>query len=448
MENSSLPVAVIGAGPVGLAAAAHLIARGETPLVLEAGDAVGAAVRSWGHVRLFSPWRYVVDPAAVALLEPTGWRLPDPERAPTGRELVERYLEPLAALPAIAARLRLESRVLSVSRRGLDKMKDAGRDGVPFALRVRGADGWEKLILARAVIDASGTYGTPNPLGASGVPALGEEALADRIFYGIPDVLGADRDRYAGRRVLVVGSGHSAFNALLDLAALAERELTTRISWAIRRPDVGRLFGGEGQDALPERGRLGTRARALVESDGVRVVSISITELRRADDGVVVVGEDGAVLPTVDEIVATTGFRPDLAPLRELRLGLDPGVEAPTALAPLIDPNVHSCGTVPPHGVEELKHSERDFYVAGMKSYGRALTFLLLTGYEQVRSVVAAIAGDWRAAREMELVLPETGVCSTSETDDASCCAATPVAAGALRVSAELPVLASACCAS
>src|SRR5437588_5268899 len=103
--HSDLPVAVIGAGPVGLAAAAHLLARGETPLVLEAGDAVGASIRQWRHVKFFSPWKYTVDPASVALLEPTGWTMPDPESAPTGRDIVERYIEPLAALPQIASYL-------------------------------------------------------------------------------------------------------------------------------------------------------------------------------------------------------------------------------------------------------------------------------------------------------------------------------------------------------
>jgi hypothetical protein len=113
--------------------------------------------------------------------------------------------------------------------------------------------------------------------------------------------------------------------------------------------------------------------------------------------------------------------------LSELRLGLDATVESPTALAPLIDPNVHSCGTVPPHGAEELRHPEADFYVVGMKSYGRAPTFLMLTGYEQVRSVVAALTGDVEAARRVELTLPETGVCSASPAGEeaSSCCAPT-----------------------
>jgi thioredoxin reductase len=443
IPRNPLPVAVVGAGPVGLAAAAHLLARGETPIVLEAGDAVGASIRQWSHVRFFSPWRYTVDTASVALLAPTGWILPNPESAPTGRDIVEHYLDPLAALPQIAPHVRLHARVVSIARRGHDKMKTPGREDAPFVLRLA-CPGGEEQVLAKAVIDASGTWSSPNPLGADGLAALGEAAAADHVFYGIPDVLGAQRERFARKHVAVVGSGHSAFNALLDLADLSEHAPGTEITWVVRRKQVGWLFGGEDNDALPERGRLGRRTRQLVESGTVRLQPMRIAEVRRTPDGVLLVGDGGTRIGPVDEIVCATGFRPDLTVTRELRLDLDPAVEAPRALAPLIDPNVHSCGTVPPHGAEQLRHPELDFYTVGMKSYGRAPTFLLVTGYEQVRSVVAAIAGDWDAARNVELVLPETGVCSTgSPGDGASCCTSdTPIDIALL----GQPPAASACC--
>lgn len=413
-EMRNLPVAVIGAGPIGMAAAAHLLARGMTPVVLEAGDAVGASIRRWAHVRLFSPWKYLVDPAARQMLLDSGWAEPDGDTLPTGGELVEQLLEPLAALPAIAPHLRLGSRVVAVTRRGFDKVKSAGREQAPFELVVRTAAGRTGRVLARAVIDASGTYESPNPMGAGGVMFEGEAELAHRIHYGIPDVLGGHRARYAGRRTLVVGSGHSAFNALLDLAALARQAPGTEVVWAIRRGQPGQLYGGGERDRLEARGRLGTLLQRLVERGEVRLVSgFRATALAQAERGMVVQGEGDAVIGPVDEIVVATGFRPDLQMLREVRTGLDPWLEAPVALAPLIDPNQHSCGTVYPHGYQELAHPERDFYVAGMKSYGRAPTFLLLTGYEQVRSIAAALAGDLEAARAVELVLPETGVCSS-----------------------------------
>src|SRR5438445_650972 len=298
--RADLPVAIIGAGPVGLAAAAHLLARGETPLVLEAGDEVGASIRQWSHVRFFSPWKYTVDAASVALLEPTGWTLPDPEGAPTGTDIVERYLEPLAALPQIAPHIRLGARVTAIARRGHDKMKTPGRQDAPFVLRIQRLDGTEEQVFAKAVIDASGTWTRPNPLGADGLPAVGEVAAAERIFYGIPDVLGRDRRRYAGKRVVVVGSGHSAFNALLELATLADQAPGTEITWAVRRAQVGQLFGGEQNDALPERGRLGTRTRVLVDSGVVRYTSLRIAEARGTDLGLVLVGEDGEMLGPID----------------------------------------------------------------------------------------------------------------------------------------------------
>jgi thioredoxin reductase len=423
MTPETLPVAVIGAGPVGLAAAAHLVLKGETPLILEAGPAVGASIRKWGHVRIFSPWKHNVDSASAALLAAAGWKRPPDAECPTGHELVEQYLAPLAALPAIRPHLRLGTRVSAVSRQGVDRAKTTGREDRPFVLRVE-SGGVESDVLARAVIDASGTYQTPNPLGANGLPAIGEAAHAGRIFYGIPDVLGTDRARYANRRVLVVGSGHSAFNVLLDLASLIESAPGTIVHWAIRRAAMGDLFGGGTRDQLEERGRLGQRMRALVAASALHVhAGFRTSRLATTDAGLVVHGED-EVLPAVDEIIATTGFRPDLHMLREMRLDLDAIVESPAALAPLIDPNLHSCGTVPPHGAEQLRQPEKDFYVVGMKSYGRAPTFLMLTGYEQVRSVVCALTGDERGAREVRLVLPETGVCSTGSVERAadSCC--------------------------
>jgi hypothetical protein len=422
--NEDHPVAVIGAGPVGLAAAAHLLERGLDPLIFEAGARVGAAVREWGHVRVFSPWEFDLDPAARALLERAGWEAPPADGFPTGDQIADRYLEPLAGLPEIASRLQLGARVVAVTKAGVDKLKDDGRDQAPFELVVE-QDGGERRYLAAAVIDASGTWTQPNPLGAGGVPAAGERLAAERIAYGIPDVLGAARERYAGRRVLVAGSGHSAFNVILDLVALRDSEPATEIVWAIRGAAPGRNYGGGGDDQLPARGALGAAVCALVEDGSIELAGGFQTREVALLDGRVAVA-DGERAIVADEVIATTGFRPDLALLGELRLDLDDRVEAARALAPLIDPNLHSCGTVPPHGVDELAHPDAGVYVVGMKSYGRAPTFLLRTGYEQVRSVAAALAGDWEAARRVELVLPETGVCSGSAAAPAAaaCCGA------------------------
>lgn len=411
-------VLIVGAGPIGLAAAAHAQSRGLSTVVLEAGDRAGAAVREWGHVRLFSAWSELVDTAAEKLLAPTGWVRPDGDTYPTGADWAGAYLRPLAAALAQTdeVEVRFGHRVVGVAKRGRDRLVDSGREDSPFTVHVEGPDG-TFLIEAAAVIDASGTWGGPSPLGAEGLAALGEAAHGDRIFYGIPDLTDPDvRSRYAGKHVAVAGTGASAQNTLVGLTELARQVPGTRVSWLVRRGETA--FGGGDNDQLEARGALGTRAKDAVEHGPVRpFTSFRTTEVTRdpADpDALRLISLDGRHVDGVDEVVVVTGFRPDLSWLSEVRLDLDPVLSAPTQLAPLIDPNVHSCGTVYPHGAGELAQPEQGLYLAGMKSYGRAPSFLALTGFEQVRSVVAAIAGDHEAANRVELVLPESGVCGGS----------------------------------
>jgi thioredoxin reductase len=435
--NTELPVVVIGAGPVGLAAAAHLIDQGIEPLVLEAGRTAGAAVREWSHVRLFSPWGEVVDPAAEKLLTPTGWTRPAPATYPSGGDWAGLYLQPLAAI--LGDRVRYGARVTGVSRTGRDRIVDADREQQPFVVHVAGTDGGEERLFAHAVIDASGTWTTPGPAGGNGLPALGEKAAADRITYRVPDLKNPSvRARYAGKRTAVIGSGASAFTALAHLADLAESEdgAGTKGVWILRRGISGSTFGGGQADQLPARGALGLAAKAAVDAGHADAVTGFRTEAveRDADGRLILVGQDGRRLDAVDEVIVLTGFRPDLSFLDELRLRLDERLQAPVDLAPLIDPNQHSCGTVYPHGHRELSHPEQDMYLVGMKSYGRAPTFLAMTGYEQVRSVAAAIAGDVESADKVELTLPETGVCGGAGLFDAPeagrngdvCCAPAP----------------------
>ncbi|MGW6419197.1 NAD(P)-binding domain-containing protein [Streptomyces sp. NPDC055055] len=447
-----LPVVVVGAGPAGLAAAAHLVDRGLEPLVLEAGTRPGAAVREWSHVRLFSAWGEVVDPVAERLLAPTGWVKPDAGTYPTGGDWAAGYLQPLADV--LGDRIRLDARVTGVSRTGRDRVVDADRARQPFTVHVRYGDGREERVLARAVIDASGTWSTPSPAGGDGLPALGERAAADRISYRVPDLHDpAVRARYAGRRTAVIGSGASAFTALASLAALAKSQggADTSATWILRRAISGSTFGGGRADQLPARGALGLAAKAAVDEGYADAVTGFRTEaIERDGERMVLVAEDGRRLAPVDEVVVLTGFRPDLTFLDELRLGLDDRLQAPVALAPLIDPNQHSCGTVYPHGVKELSHPEEGVYLVGMKSYGRAPSFLALTGYEQVRSVVAAIAGDRESAERVELVLPETGVCggaglfdqpADTPADGGGCCASPT----ALRIGVGAPTASGGC---
>ena len=397
-------IAVIGAGPVGLAAAAQAVSRGLRPVLFEKGPEVGHAVSQWRHVPMFSNWGYSIDAAARSLLEAEGWQAPDAMGHPTGADLISDYLEPLSRVPAIGAALRLGTEVTGISRSGLGKVHTAEREARPFVLRTRSGDTAEAY-LARSVIDASGTWSEPAPAGVDGYPVPGEAEHRDRIDYAMPDVTAGG---FAGRSVAVIGGGHSAIGTLI---ALADLPGTTPI-WLYRGERLSKAYGGGDADRLAARGALGTGMAGLVRSGRVHVeTGFATAAFSASGSGLFVEAEDGRRIEVARAVVAT-GFRPRLDMLREVRIALDPALECPPALAPLIDPNVHSCGTVRPHGAAELRHPEPGFYIAGMKSYGRAPTFLMATGHEQVRSIVAEIAGDAAAARRFELHLPATGVCS------------------------------------
>jgi thioredoxin reductase len=389
------------------------------PLVLEVGDGPAAAVAQWSHVRTFSPWPELVDEAAARLLEPVGWIRPA-AGYPTGREWIDIYLSPLADV--LGDRIRYCTQVIGVSRRGHDRVLSAAREDTPFVIHVIDHRGRESRLEAQAVIDASGTWSQPNPAGADGLPAIGERAASSSGVLSYTPQAPTQSAEWAGQHIVVVGSGHSAMTAVIELAEVVRRVPSTRVTWVLRRGVVGDTFGGGESDALPQRGALGTRARAAVDAGLVTLLTGFRTErINLADDRAVLVAADGRELSAADHVVVLTGFRPDLSFLSELRLELDPVLQAPIKLAPEIDPNVHSCGSVPPHGAAELAHpDEPGVYVVGMKSYGRAPTFLALTGYEQVRSVAAALAGDHQAAGRVELVLPETGVCSGAGLVDAT----------------------------
>ncbi len=416
MQNNNLPIAIIGGGPVGLAAAAHLTKQKLPFILFEAGSSVGQNIRSWSHIRVFSPWKYNIDVAAKELLLQTNWTEPDENEIPTGKELVEDYFSPLASLPQIEPHIRLKSKVLSIGRKGFDKMKTWGREDKPFQIKVE-ENGSINYYEAKAVIDSSGTWNQPNPIGSGGVFAEGEQELKDYIFYGIPNVKADHLDRYKNKNVAVVGGGHSAINALLDLADIQKEYPKTQLNWILRKDNMNKVYGGKKDDALEARGALGIRIEQLVNSGKLNVYTpFHIIKLAKDANGIQIEGElNGTteVITNIDEIISNTGSRPNLDMIREVRVDLDSSLESVFDLAELIDPNIHSCGTVRPHGEKELRHPEKDFYIVGSKSYGRAPTFLMATGYEQVRSIVAYLTGDTEAAERVELNLPQTGVCST-----------------------------------
>ncbi len=424
----SLPVAIIGAGPVGLAAAAHLKSRNHTFILFEAGSSVASNILSWKHISVFSPWKYNIDKAARQLLNKSKWQSPDDNGLPTGEELYNQYFKPLSELPEIKTSIHLESKVLSVGRKYIDKMKTWGREDLPYVIQVLHGDRIE-VYEAKAIIDASGTWNSPNPIGSGGSYAAGEIENSKQIFYGIPDILSHHSKRFKNKSVVVVGSGHSAINTILELTKLKEKNPATEIHWILRKKNIKDVYGGQEADALEARGALGIKIEQLIDDDQVSVYTpFQIQHIINQDDKLTIIGfQNGSklALPGIDEIISNTGSRPDFSFLREVRLSIDPALESVAEIAELIDPNIHSCGTVRPHGESELKHPDKDFYIVGSKSYGRAPTFLMATGYEQVRSIAAAIDGDIEAARNVELDLPDTGVCSV-DAGNTACCGTEP----------------------
>ncbi|MCV9385405.1 NAD(P)-binding domain-containing protein [Reichenbachiella ulvae] len=416
MNNQELPIAIIGGGPIGLAAAAQLALR-EKPFVLfESGEQIASNVNEWGHVRLFSPWEYNLDQSAETLLKLAGNKIPDKTYIPFGHELISDYLLPLYKLKGIQENIHLNTTVRSVGRKGIDKMKDKGREESPFLIQVE-ENGCFNSYEAKAVIDASGTWQNPNPLGSGGVFALGEIENRIQIEYGMPDILEKDSLKYADKSTLVVGGGHSAIGSILALNELKVDHPKTRIHWLLRKENLASIYGGKEADQFKARGALGIQIEELVNSGAIEIhTPVHIHQIEKTSDQLTIKGQkEGEYfeLNGIDQIIGNTGSRPDFDFLREIRLEIDPALESVPKLGPLIDPNIHSCGTVRPHGEAELRQPEKDFYVVGMKSYGRAPTFLMTTGYEQVRSIIAHLHGEFESAQRVELKLPETGVCSS-----------------------------------
>ena len=424
MKKENLPVAIIGGGPVGLAAAAHLKKSDRKFILFESGASVGANILSWGHVKVFSPWKYNIDKAAEEMLTEAGVPIPDKEVVSTGKEIVEEYLRPLSELKGIKEKIHLNARVIAIGKKGLDKMKTADRDNRPFTIQVN-ENGSFKIYEAGAVIDATGTWSNPNPVGSGGVYAIGELENSAHFSYGMPDIVGDDIKKYANKSVLVVGGGHSAIGSVLALDDIRSEYPDTKIHWLLRKAHVSDVYGGQEADELESRGALGIRIEKLVTSGNVTVhTPVHIHEVENEGGKLNIKGvrnEKAFLLKGIDQVVSSTGARPDFSFLREVRFDADAALESVPELAELIDPNIHSCGTVRPHGEAELRQREKDFYIVGMKSYGRAPTFLMATGYEQVRSIVAYMNGDIEGAKRVELNLPETGVCN-SGISGSDCC--------------------------
>jgi Pyridine nucleotide-disulphide oxidoreductase len=394
-------LAIIGAGPTGLEAALAASAAGWDFTVYEASNGPAGNIADWEHVRLFTPWSMNASPRARDRLVAVGAEVPDGDDCPTGRELIDRLLAPLAALPEIQPHILYGSRVVEISRDGLlknDEIGTARRAERPFRILIESEAG-ERIEYADVVLDCSGSYGHPHPLGIGGIHAPGERQFADRVCHRIPD-LSREADEWAGRRILLIGAGASGQTAARDLAELVRARPNTSVVWAVRDRDP--TFGAIPDDPLPARAALAASASALVSDPASPIdarLGCTVDALSDVGDGIRVVlrcggdgGVDEAAEVVVDRILALTGSVGDASMYRQLQIHECWATSGVMKLsAALLASSSVDCLDQTGQGADTLRNPEPDFYILGSKSYGRNNTFLLRVGWEQVDEVFSLL---------------------------------------------------------
>ncbi len=417
MEPRITRCAVLGAGPIGLEAALYAARLGMDVTVYEQGQEIAVNMRDWGHVTMFSPFGMNCSSLGARLLAQAGGHaLPEEGMYQSGAEYVETYLRPLAELPLLEGRIQLGARVVSIGKEGLAKGDLIGQEARlerPFRLLVQESGGTERVSRADVVLDCTGMYDNPNWLGNGGIPALGERELRERISYRLPDVLGGEREAYAGKTTLLAGDGHSAATTLLGLLELARQAPRTRVVW-LTNHDQDPLLPVVADDPLSRRAALIEQAnRIAAEGDANldRVLGGLIEEIRATPHGRFRV-RIGTVPPReieVDRIVANVGFSPDNSLYRELQVHECYASRGPMNLAAALlgAGGGADCLAVPPLGAATLRNPEPGFFLLGSKSYGKGFNFLLRTGLEQIRDVFTLITN----RTELDLYYAVLDVC-------------------------------------
>lgn len=398
-------IAIFGAGPLGLEAALYARFLGYEVAIYERGR-VAENVLRWGHVRLFSPFAMNRSPLALAALQAQDaqYAPPDDDQLLTGRQWAEQYLVPLSKTDLLVDHLHLQCTVLSVGRHDVlkgDAPGDAHRADSPFRILLADAEGHERIESADVVIDTSGVYGNHNCLGQGGIPAIGEIPSRSHIEYELPDVLGSDRERYAGRHTLLIGGGYSAAATVVSLAKLAEEDASTRVTWITRRELNENNTGPLPRitdDRLAERDALAEQANRCA-GDTVDHVTHwpgttvgAVTYDAATDCFQVELHGTHAGSHSFDRIIANVGYRPDDQIYQELQVHQCYASEGPMKLAAsLLGQTSADClDQTAPDG-QTLLNPEPNFYILGAKSYGRNSRFLFSIGLEQIRQLFAII---------------------------------------------------------
>lgn len=393
-------LAILGAGPIGLEAALYARFLGYDVAIYETGD-VAQSVRAWGHVRMFTPFAMNCSSlglAAIAAHDET-YQPPKPDELLTGRDWAERYLLPLSQTDLLADHLHLQTTALGIGKEEVLKgelLGDEERGDWPFRLLVRDAAGRERMDEADAVLDATGTFRQPNWAGQGGLPAIGEQSLRGAIEYHLPDILGSERQKYAGKHILLVGSGYSAATSAVALAQLAAEAPGTHVTWIARHElsaDSPGPIPAIADDRLPERAALARRANELAAAGGALEFLPATTILRIAQNSsgsfAVELAGQKSETRTFDRIIANVGYRPDNRLYEELQFHECYATQGPLKLAAALlgQGRGADCLEQPACGPQSLFSPEPNFYVLGAKSFGRRTNFLYSAGLAQIRDL-------------------------------------------------------------